>query len=238
MTTRLSLVKLAVLVTACAPRPSRPPAAHAEEGEVCKHGRYQSPIDLHAVAERGEAALRFEYRPDTLRIVNNGHTVQVDHHAGSKLWTGDEAFELAQYHIHSPSEHTVEGQHYPLEIHFVHRNAAGLLAVVGVLVAEGEEAPRQAQAVGAVWDHLPAHSGEHAELAIEVDPLALIPGDHRHFFYRGSLTTPPCTETVRWHVLTTPLAMSAQHIARFREIYSANARPIQRPDWCPLHDAP
>ena len=203
-------------------------------GDVCKTGKLQSPIDLYAIARRGDAALKFAYRPDTLRIVNNGHTVEVEHRADSELWTGEQSYRLVQYHMHSPSEHHVEGKRYPLEIHFVHRNADGMLAVVGVLVEQGEEVGREVQAVAAVWEHLPPVSGGHEELDIEVDPLDLLPASHEHYFYSGSLTTPPCTEKVRWHVLATPLRMSAEHIERFRAIYSDNARPIQRHDWCPL----
>jgi carbonic anhydrase len=226
---------LALVTTACT-RPAAPAAPEAA-AETCKHGLLQSPIDLHAVAERGDAALHFDYRPDVLRVQNTGHTVQVDHTAGSTLRTGDRTFELVQYHIHSPSEHTVEGKRYPLEIHLVHKDPAGLLAVVGVLVEEGPEPAQEAGAIGVIWDHLPAAAGAHADAPDKVDPRALLPPDHTHFFYTGSLTTPPCTEHVRWHVMTTPLPLSADHIAAFREIYSDNARPVQRPDWCPSHAA-
>lgn len=142
-----------------------------------------------------------------------------------------------QYHVHSPSEHTVEGQRYPLEIHFVHKAPDGQLAVVGVLVREGAEEGREEVAVREVWSHLPHEVGQVERLIAEVDPLDLIPSDHAHFFYRGSLTTPPCTEGVLWHVLAASLPMAPEHIAAFRELYSDNARPVQRPDWCPLKAA-
>ncbi|MBL9104211.1 MAG: carbonic anhydrase family protein [Myxococcales bacterium] len=225
---------LAVIASACSPAGTGP-SPPAEE--TCKHGLLQSPIDLHAVAERGADRLHFDYRPDTLRIQNTGHTVQVDHRSGSTVRAGDQTFELVQYHMHSPSEHTVEGKRYPLEIHLVHRNAAGLLAVVGVLVEEGPESPAEAATTAVIWDHLPATAGAHAEAVSQVDPATLLPADHTHFFYTGSLTTPPCTEHVRWHVMTTPVPLSAAHIAAFRRLYSDNARPVQRPDWCPSHGA-
>lgn len=197
----------------------------------------QSPIDLHAVAIRGAQELRFDYHPDRLEITNNGRTVEVEHHAHSQLWVDARPFDLLQYHIHSPSEHTVEGERFPLEIHFVHRDGDGRLAVVGVLVREGAEEGAAGAAVREVWSHLPRRVGEVDEFITEVDPLDLIPADRTHFAYLGSLTTPPCTERVLWHVLTAPLAMSTEHIAAFRELYSDNARPVQRPDWCPLKAA-
>lgn len=230
---RSNLCILAIAASTCSPASTTPPHA----AETCRHGLLQSPIDLHAVAERSAHQLRFDYRPDTLRVQNTGHTVQVDHHSGSALETGGHTFELVQYHLHSPSEHTVEGKRYPLEIHLVHKNAAGLLAVVGVLVEEGLEPPAEAATTAAIWDHLPADVGAHAEAATQVDPSTLLPADHTHFFYTGSLTTPPCTEHVRWHVMTTPIPLSAEHIAAFRRLYSDNARPVQRPDWCPSHGA-
>jgi carbonic anhydrase len=235
--TPIGLAALAFALVGCAKQGQAQGVSDGDRAgyDACTQGRLQSPIDLHAVAKRGATELRFDYRPDTLRIVNNGHTVEVEHRAGSKLHVGERSYSLAQYHVHSPSEHTTEGVRYPLEIHFVHEEDEGEgLAVVGVLVEEGHEEGREEQAVQAVWSHLPAEAGHTEEVAIAVDPLDLLPADREHFFYRGSLTTPPCTESVLWHVLVDPLPMSAEHIAAFRAIYSDNARPVQRPDWCPL----
>lgn len=219
---------------ACKPAPPGPTAAAYD---ACTQGHLQSPIDLHAVAKRGAQALRFAYRPDELEITNNGRTVEVEHHADSALEVDGHTYRLLQYHLHSPSEHTVEGERFPLEIHFVHRDEAGRLAVVGVLVREGAEAGREAAAVREVWSHLPPRVGEVERVAATVDPHDLLPADHAHYFYLGSLTTPPCTEEVRWHVLATPLPMAAAHIDQFRALYHDNARPVQRPDWCPLRRA-
>ncbi len=201
--------------------------------DACKNGHYQSPIDLHAVARRLARPLTLDYRPDTLRIVNNGHTVQVQHRAGSTMTVDDRTYTLEQYHIHSPSEHTVEAHPFALEIHFVHSHPSGDLAVLAVLVEEGVEAGAEAQAIAKVWGHLPLHALEAFTGDESVDPRDLLPASLEHFQYHGSLTTPPCTETVDWSVLAQPLAMSRAHIAAFRRLYSANARPIQpRPDWC------
>lgn len=236
---------LVLLVLACgahppAPPPSPPPSptpttAATASNDVCTQGRYQSPIDLHAVARRGDEQLRFDYRPDALRIVNDGHTVKVEHHAASVLHVGEQTYALRQYHVHTPSEHTVEGKRYPLEIHFVHEDERGVLAVVGVLVEEGVEQGSEHAAASAVFEHLPTHAHETTQVAAVVDPLDLMPTDHTHYFYRGSLTTPPCTESVLWHVLAQPIPLSPAHLDAFRALYADNARPVQRPDWCPLH---
>ncbi len=232
----------------CAPRPAPPvhwgysgksaPRHWAElgsENEACRRGRFQSPIDLHAVARRLARPLVLDYRPDRLRIVNNGHTVQVDHQGASTLTIGDRTYTLVQYHLHSPSEHTVEGRRFALELHLVHRHPSGDLAVIGVLIDEGSEPLEEGQAIARVWDHLPAHAGEVFVGDESVNPRALLPASLEHYQYHGSLTTPPCSETVDWSVLAQPLRMSAGHIAEFRRLYRANARPIQpRSDWCLL----
>jgi carbonic anhydrase len=198
--------------------------------DVCQKGHFQSPIDLHAVAKRLARPLSLDYRPDALRIVNNGHTVQVQHQGGSTLTIGDRTYTLAQYHVHSPSEHTIAGQRHALEIHFVHTHPSGDLAVLGVLVDEGTEQGAEARAIAQVWAHLPTQSFTGGEV---VDPRELLPASLDHYQYHGSLTTPPCTEVVDWSVLAEPIRMSSAHIEAFRRLYRANARPVQpRPDWC------
>lgn len=230
------------------PAPDKPAPAHwgykgeadpARWGQLdpsyaaCQRGHFQSPIDLHAVARRLARPLVLDYRPDRLRMVNNGHTVQVQHAGGSTLTIDDRIYTLSQYHVHSPSEHTIDGRRFALELHFVHTHPSGDLAVLGVLVDEGEEQGAEAQAIGKVWQHLPGHKGDSFAGDVTVDPRDLLPDSLEHYQYHGSLTTPPCTESVDWSVLARPLTMSAAHVEAFRRIYRANARPVQmRPDWC------
>ena len=200
------------------------------EYATCATGEFQSPIDLHPIAKADVDALSIDYRPDTLRIVNNGHTVQVNHTAGSTLKVGDHEFTLLQYHLHSPSEHEENGKHHALELHLVHQDEVGNFAVVGVFIDEG---PSDGTDEG-LWRHLPdVPDGEHVFEGEQVDPSHFLPPKLTHYQYHGSLTTPPCTETVTWNVLDTPITMSAGHIARFRELYASNARPVQaRADCC------
>jgi carbonic anhydrase len=175
---------------------------------ACQKGHFQSPIDLHVVAKRLARPLSLDYRPDALRLVNNGHTVQVQHQGGSTLTIGDRTYTLAQYHVHSPSEHTTEGRRHALELHFVHTHPSGDLAVLGVLVDEGAEQGAEARAIAQVWAHLPAHAGESFTGDAVVDPQELLPPSLDHYQYHGSLTTPPCTEVVDWSVLAEPIRMS------------------------------
>ena len=134
-------------------------------------------------------------------------------------------YQLLQFHFHAPSEHTVDGKTYPLEFHFVHRDSTGRLAVVGLFVKEGKAAdPAWQQFIR----HLAGASDEAGDTQIRrLDWPSLLPANQQTIRYDGSLTTPACTEGVKWNVLTHPLTMSANQIAQFTEQYDANARPVQ-----------
>ena len=206
----------------------------ADEYRLCRDGRQQSPIDLGAPTDAGLAGLRVAYEPTQLRIVNNGHTIQVNYVPGSRLHTGLHVYELLQFHFHSPSEHTVAQRSYPLEIHFVHKNEQGELGVLGVLVQEGA----QNLALEEIWLHLPQQAdGEHFLAEVVINARDLLPKDQAYYRYMGSLTTPPCSEGVHWHVLAEPIEASADQIRRFADVFATNARPLQ-PDERPPADRP
>ncbi len=205
-------------------------ASLSPEYSRCASGHFQSPIDLRPIAQADVDALTVSYQPDALRIVNNGHTIQVDHRAPSTLRIGDRPFRLLQYHLHSPSEHTESGRAHALELHLVHQDEQGNYAVVAVFIDEGSSPDERGP-----WAHLPELTDrvEHVYEGEPVDPTELLPSSLTHYQYHGSLTTPPCTETVTWNVLVTPIQLPAERIAQFRELYAANARPVQpRPTWC------
>jgi carbonic anhydrase len=200
----------------------------AEEWATCGEGTEQSPIDLVAAVEAPDAELPdivFDYRPSAATLLNNGHTIQAVYDEGSSILLGDTRYQLLQFHFHAHSEHTVDGETQPLEVHFVHQAEDDRLAVVGVLVAEGAANP----AFDAVLDNLPAEESEEP-VVIEgatLDAATMLPADQTFFHYDGSLTTPPCSEGVSWHVMTTPITMSADQIARFTALYENDARPTQ-----------
>ena len=200
---------------------------------VCGTGSSQSPIDIVAGEAGTLPALSVGYGPATLHIVhqehaadevNTGHSIQVNYPGADTLTVGDEQFPLVQYHFHSPSEHTVNGQHFPMEMHLVHKSAEGKLAVVGVLIAEGAANA----AFDPVWQNLPTRKGQEAHLEhVTVDVDKLLPQVHTTYRYEGSLTTPPCSEGVKWFVMTTPIELSPEQIAQFRAILHGNNRPVQ-----------
>jgi carbonic anhydrase len=133
-------------------------------------------------------------------------------------------YQLLQGHFHSPSEHTVNGESFAMEIHLVHSTEEGRLAVVGVMVEEGEEDPM----LNRIWSFMPEQVGEMTESPLTVFEAGVLPPTRNYFAYAGSLTTPPCTEGIKWIVLRDPLTASAEQIARFKERVGASTnRPTQ-----------
>jgi carbonic anhydrase len=132
-------------------------------------------------------------------------------------------YDLAQFHIHHPSEHLLNGRRFPLEVHFVHRRADGVLGVVAVFVKEG----RATSQLQRVLDAHPAEHGTTNAIAGQMlNTAALMPGGPFDR-YKGSLTTPPCSESVDWVIMETPIQASAAQIRGLEQVYAANARPLQ-----------
>ncbi|HET6462530.1 MAG TPA: carbonic anhydrase family protein, partial [Candidatus Krumholzibacteria bacterium] len=155
---------------------------------------------------------------------NNGHTIQINYTDGDVLTIGSEQFQLLQYHFHVPSEHTVKGQHHAMEMHLVHATDDGKLAVIGVFIDEGAHNA----AFDPILSNLPATKGAESHLDhVMVDVNQLLPSSLETYRYDGSLTTPPCSESVKWLVMTTPIQLSADQIAAFRAIINGNNRPVQ-----------
>jgi carbonic anhydrase len=201
---------------------------------TCGIGLAQSPIDILNAVPTSQlpnhnghfqpAGIRIVRRPYRADVVNNGHAIQVNYVDGDTLAVGSDAYALKQYHFHSPSEHQVAGTSFPMEMHLVHKSADGRLAVVGVLIREGQ---RNA-AFDPVWSRLPATKGAtvvHDSLTVTIDDL--LPSARTAYRYDGSLTTPPCSEGVKWLVLTTPIELSPSQIIAFRRLIVGNNRPVQ-----------
>ncbi len=190
---------------------------------VCSNGREQSPIDLTGAEREALSEIGFEYAPSQISIGNNGHSIQVDYQAGSGIVLDGTRYGLVQFHFHHRSEHTVDGADFPLELHLVHADNDGALAVVGVFLEEGAAN----EALAPVWRHLPAKAGPTALVAGTVDAAALLPERRTTWRYAGSLTTPPCSEGVSWLVLTEPVTASREQIEAFSAVFPVNNRPVQ-----------
>ncbi len=190
---------------------------------VCALGTEQSPIDLTGGRRTELAPVEFDYRRSRIEVENTGHTIQLNPEPGHGIVLDGVRRELSQFHFHRASEHLVDGLPYPMELHLVHRGGSGGLAVVGVLICEGEENAALAPA----WARLPPDPGTSHAIPGEIDLAALLPPFRTTWRYRGSLTTTPCTEGVAWIVPDAPLPMSPAQIAAFAAIYPNNRRPVQ-----------
>ncbi|QDQ29181.1 carbonic anhydrase family protein [Chitinimonas arctica] len=190
----------------------------------CSEGKEQSPVNVSGAVGQQLAPLKFSYGMSKLAIVNNGHTIQVNIDPGSWLEALGERYELKQFHFHTPSEELISGKQFPLVAHMVHKSEAGQLAVVAVLFKEGKEHPL----LQTHWERLPEEHGESRSYEERsFSPAGLLPGNLKYYTLTGSLTTPPCSEGVRWLILKTPVELSSAQLARFRREFPFNARPVQ-----------
>jgi len=197
--------------------------------DQCASGRHQSPVELRGASHVTRPPLEIEWQPSSLVGKHNGHTVQFEVGPGSHL--GE--LTLKQFHYHVPSEHTLDGKHTALELHFVHVDAAGRPAlVIAVLVGAGKPDPANASGYGRLASGLPQHEGDEREYQ-NVDLRQLLPAKRGRYEYDGSLTTPPCSEGVRWIVMAESVALEPAQIEAFSSVphLKGTARPTQ-----PLHD--
>jgi carbonic anhydrase len=195
--------------------------------ETCKLGKHQSPINIVTKGVKPAAAdvkpVAIAYTAGPGEVVNNGHTIQVNLASSGAITLDGTEYKLLQFHFHTPSEEKVDGKAYPLVAHLVHKSADGKLAVVAVLFKQGKENAT----LKPVFAKLPAKEGDKVALDGAIDVAALLPADHGYYSFPGSLTTPPCSEEVRWQVLKTPVEVSGAQLASFRKLYAMNARPVQ-----------
>jgi carbonic anhydrase len=193
------------------------------EFHMCKDGMNQSPIDLRGFIDANLIEIPFDYKTGSTEILNNGHTVQVNIASGSTIEVDGIKFELKQFHFHTPSENNINGTSFPLAAHFVHASKDGELAVVALMFEEGEENKILAQ----LWDKMPMRSGDKSKLEI-ADVTTILPKERDYYRFNGSLTTPPCTEGVRWIVMKKATTLSKAQIEKFAKVMiHPNNRPIQ-----------
>ncbi|ESQ29070.1 hypothetical protein EUTSA_v10023909mg [Eutrema salsugineum] len=197
--------------------------------KVCSTGKFQSPIDLtnQRVSLLHDQAWKIEYKPAPAVILNRGHDIMVSWKGDAgKITIRDTEFKLVQCHWHSPSEHTINGTRYDMELHMVHTSAQGKTAVIGVLYRLGE--PNEF--LTKLLNGIKTVEKEEKNLGI-VDPRTIRVENEKFYRYIGSLTVPPCTEGVIWTVVERVNTISKEQIAALRNAvddgYETNSRPVQ-----------
>lgn len=194
---------------------------------MCKLGNNQSPINITkkiSVMSKDLEPISFKYATGASSVVDNGHTIQVNITDGSDIEIDGVKFALKQFHFHSPSENQIDGKNFPLEAHFVHAAKDGHLAVVAVMFKEGKEN----KVLQKIWDRMPNKAGESAKCGLSSKLInELLPKNKDYYRFSGSLTTPPCSEGVRWMVLKNYVTISPAQVKEFSKIIHKNNRPVQ-----------
>lgn len=196
-----------------------------EEYALCSSGREQSPINLTDATGGDLQDIVFNYGDSAVKILHNGHTIQVNYDDGSSIQANGKSYDLNQFHFHVASEHSINNQFSDAELHLVHMASDNSRAVVGVMINVGADN----EALATVWDNLPAQESPETTIPnVRVNAADLLPDSpFTYYTYPGSLTTPPCDQGITWFVLTTPIEMSAEQIERFKTIIEVNNRPVQ-----------
>ena len=171
---------------------------------ACTSGTLQSPIHIRRARITNLTELVFDDRSGPVTIENTGYTAKVKAPRDSYLTVGTDKYALQQFHFHVPSEASIEGRRYAAGVHLVHANEKGALAVVGVLFEEGAAN----ELIESLWAALPLDARTQTQGRVPVDPARLLPAIRDYFTYVGSLTTPPCSEGLRWFVTDQPLSIS------------------------------
>lgn len=193
---------------------------------ACVDGREQSPIDIieKETTKVNKRNLTIHYKTADFSIINNGHSIQASGDNNTNYITLDkQKFELKQFHFHTPSEHQLNEKSYEMEVHFVHENNKGELAVIGLFIKEGNEN----KALKNLFSSLPKEEGSKVEETMNIAINEIVPDNQQSFQYKGSLTTPPCSEGVNWIVMKEAIEMSSQQINSFKTIFNDNHRPVQ-----------
>ncbi len=196
-----------------------------ERYEICEKGIIQSPINIISddAINAKLSPLNFTNIKKAKNFEFNGHALQINFSAGNKVEIAGDTYDLKQIHFHTPSENHIDGKSFPMEAHFVHKKASKIV-VIALMFELGEENPF----LNKLLRTIPNEEEPKKQLKSEFLPYDILPSSQEYFTFNGSLTTPPCTEGVKWVVLKTPVEFSQDQLKDFTDIINNNNRPIQK----------
>ena len=201
----------------------------SEKYKMCSDGKNQSPINIVPevlVATKGLEPIKFDYKAKSTEVVNNGHTIQVNFEHGSIITIDGKEFELKQFHFHTPSENQINGKNFPLEGHFVHLDNEGNITVVAVMF---DESKKDNDLLEKIWNAMPTEEAKKPFVISANDLKAILPDNKSYYRFDGSLTTPPCSEGVRWLVLKESVKLSHHEVEEFLHVmHHSNNRNVQK----------
>lgn len=199
------------------------PEHWGEVAPLCATGVNQSPINITKATQANLLPLRIDYQGKVTQLVNNGHTIEALVSGKNDVIINGDTYHLKQFHFHTPSENLIDGKQYPLEAHFVNADDKGKLAVISVMFEIG---PRTNSDLDALLNEIP-EKGQTIEIKQDLTPGALLPRDREYYQFNGSLTTPPCTEGVRWYVMQEHQTSSKEQTEMLHAVMGNNNRPTQ-----------
>jgi len=193
---------------------------------ACSKGHEQSPVNIKgAHLNKNLQPIEFHYIAGSVTLENNSHTIVALVKPGSYIVAGGTRYDLLQFHFHTPSEDAVDGKLTDMVVHLVHKSAEGKLAEIAIRFVQERGTPNAVMA--ALWPHLPKKAGATEQVTDMINPGGFLPPDRGYWTYMGSITTPPCTEGVRWFVFENELSMSLNQLRVFQSIFKMNSRPLQ-----------
>jgi carbonic anhydrase len=193
---------------------------------ACSQGHEQAPIDIRgAHLNKGLAPLEFHYITGAVTVENTGNLIVVHVNPGSTMTADGVKYELQELTFHRPSETAVKGKLTDMDVEMLHKSADGKMAIVEVRFVMDRDQPNAVMA--ALWPHLPPRAGAQEKLAEPVNAGGFLPGDRGYWTFMGSLTTPPCTEGVRWFVMEQNLSLSREQVRQFSGMFRMSSRPLQ-----------
>lgn len=169
--------------------------------------------------------IEFHYIAGPVTLENDGRTIAVHVGPGSYMVADGVRYELQHLEFHRPSETAVKGRLADMDVHLLHKSADGKMAVIAVRLSVDRGDPNATLAT--LWEHLPTTAGATGKVDDMVDPGGLLPGDPGYWTYTGSLSSPPCTEGVRWFVFEEPVSISREQLRAFTSIFRMDSRPLQ-----------
>lgn len=194
-----------------------------DDFRVCATGIMQSPVDIPRKTKYSASEAQTNWLAERGDVRDSGQLMKVILSGKSISRVHNREYRLTEIHFHSPSEHQLSGLHYPIEIQFVHRSLDGKIAIFSVFGEVGSQNPELTKVLSGTSANGVKDTFQSPTLTV----LSLLPRDRKTYEYRGSLTTPPCTEGVLWRVFAKPIEISAEQLATLRKIYPNNARPVR-----------
>jgi len=201
----------------------RGPYNWGEVSPICAEGKSQSPINIitkNTISLASKNVLEFHESTNAVlsHEIDNGHAVKITPEDDHGISINGDHYKLLQYHFHGRSENYIDGKQYDMEMHLVHQNSKGELAVVGIMIEEGKHNPVFESVVGHI------NGGD-----LNVATADLLPKDlTKYYHFMGSLTTPPCSENVKWYVLKDTITLDEKQLIAFRKHHYYNFRPLQK----------